>query len=68
MSEILATLPAGRAGVGAGMGAGMGAVGAGVGAGVPTEAIYRHQIEAAAPNLRRLAEYCAVLPANLGRS
>ena len=44
MSEILATLPAGRAGVGAGMGAG-------VGAGVPTEAIYRHQIEAAAPNL-----------------
>ena len=65
MSEILATLPAGRAGVGAGMGAGMGT---GVGAGVPTEAIYRHQIEAAAPNLWRLAEYCVVLPANLGRS
>ena len=35
MSEILAILPVGRAGVGAGMGAG-------VGAGVPTEAIYRH--------------------------
>ena len=43
LSEILATLPARwRAGVG---------MGAGVGAEVPTEAIYRHQIEAAAPNL-----------------
>ena len=43
MSEILATLPARwRAGVG---------MGAGVGAEVLTEAICRHQIEAAAPNL-----------------
>ena len=45
MSEILATLPArGRAGVRVGMGAR-------VRAEVPTEAIYKHQIEAAAPNL-----------------
>ena len=42
LSEILATLPAGRAGIGAAWAQG---------AGVPTKAIYRNQIEAAAPNL-----------------
>ena len=47
MSEILATLPARwRAGVG---------IGAGVGTEVPTEAIYRYQIEAAASNLILMA-------------
>ena len=40
LSEILAALPEGGAGAGAG-----------AGAGVPVEAIYRRQIEAAAPDL-----------------
>ena len=49
-SEILAALPESGAGAGAGEGAGAGA-GADAGAGVPVEAIYRRQIEAAAPDL-----------------